>query len=363
VVKKLSLNYIAPINTLGYGVAGANLFSAFINLGVDVKLWPIGQIENSIVNISNSLNNSVLNRHKYDVNAPSLRIWHQKDLSLHVGHGIHSAMPIFELNKFTQVEKDEISRQDIIFVCSEWAKSIVCEECDIDNVYVVPLGVDTSIFSQYNTGVERSCPDCNWTTFLNIGKWEYRKGHDIIWKAFEKAFTPTDRVRLWMMNDNPFISKGQTTFWESLYKKSRMSHRISFLPRVKTHEEVCSIMKEADCGVFPSRAEGWNLELLEMMALGKPVITTNYSAHTEFCNDKNSYLIPILSLELAKDDVFFDGKCGGQWANLGEEQIDYLVEYMREIHREKPKNKEGIKTGCEFTWKKSAEIILNTLKE
>ena len=47
----------------------------------------------------------------------------------------------------------------------------------------------------------------------------------------------------------------------------------------------------ADCGLFPARAEGWNLELLEMMACGKQVIATNYSAHTEFCTKENSILI------------------------------------------------------------------------
>ena len=52
-------------------------------------------------------------------------------------------------------------------------------------------------------------------------------------------------------------------------------------------------MSQVDCGVFPSRAEGRNLELLEMMSAGKHVITTDYSAHTEFCTKDNAGLVPI----------------------------------------------------------------------
>ena len=60
--------------------------------------------------------------------------------------------------------------------------------------------------------------------------------------------------------------------------------RVKMIPRVNTSEEVARIMGQVDCGVFPARGEGWNLELLEMMSMGKPVIATNYSGHTQFCD-------------------------------------------------------------------------------
>ena len=94
------------------------------------------------------------------------------------------------------------------------------------------------------------------------------------------------------MCDNPFIGEGNQN-WQNLYKNSKLGSKIRMIPRQKTHQDVMSIMRQADCGVFPSRAEGWNLELLEMMALGKDVIATNYSAHTEFCNENNCRLIEI----------------------------------------------------------------------
>ena len=86
-----------------------------------------------------------------------------------------------------------------------------------------------------------------------------------------------------------------------------MHSRIRILPRLNTHEDVAVIMSQADVGVFPSRAEGWNLEALEMLSMGKHLIITDYSAHTEFCNKDNSRLIQIDEMEDAHDGIWFHG--------------------------------------------------------
>ena len=121
-------------------------------------------------------------------------------------------------------------------------------------------------------------------------------------------------------------------------------------------------MKQTDCGVFPARAEGWNLELLEMMCCGKHVITTNYSAHKEFCNNDNAHLVNITRNEPAYDGIWFHGK-NGNWANIGPSQVDEIVHYMRKIHDLKQsgllaKNISGINTANKFSWNNTANTVL-----
>ena len=268
------INLITPINNLGYGVAGYNFLKGLYDVDPSVTLYPVGQPEpiGDQEMIAKCINNQV----DYDKNKPCVKIWHQHDLQSRVGKGKYFGFPIFELTDFNSHEFVSLNHCDEIMVCSDWAKGVVLDNLNIDNeqVHVVPLGVDTDVF--YPAPLNKRST----TVFFNCGKWEKRKGHDVIVECFNNAFEHTDDVELWMMCDNPFIGNINND-WSELYKKSKLSSKIRILPRQKTQKDVRDIMALSDCGVFPSRAEGWNLELLEMMAIGKQVITTNYSAHTQ----------------------------------------------------------------------------------
>ncbi len=122
-------------------------------------------------------------------------------------------------------------------------------------------------------------------------------------------------------------------------------------------------MNQTDCGIFPARAEGWNLELLEMMSCGKSVIATGYSGHTEFCDDDNCMIVETGELEDAQDGKWFRGQ--GKWASIGDKQIDQMAEYMREVHKLKQKddlkiNQNGIETAKKFSWTNTANKIVES---
>ena len=124
-------------------------------------------------------------------------------------------------------------------------------------------------------------------------------------------------------------------------------------------------MSMVDCGLFPSKAEGWNLEALELLACGKHIIITDYSGHTEFCTKENSRLVTIDKKEQAYDGKWFDGK-SGEWACIGSDQIDQIIEHMREIHRLKSEgslglNEEGVKTARHFSWENTAKKIIENV--
>ena len=230
--------------------------------------------------------------------------------------------------------------------------------CIPPNVHVVPLGVDMDIFNPAKSTREE-------TVFLNVGKWEVRKGHDILVNAFNEAFSDDDNVELWMMCTNPFYTDEENTQWSNHYKSSKLGGKVRIIPRQRSKKEVYNIMAQSDCGVFPSRAEGWNLEIIEMMACGKKIITTDYSAHTEFCNPENASLIQINEKEPAHDGKWFKGQ--GAWAKITPENITQLAEHMREVHEQKSsgsniENSKGIETARNLSWKNSAEKIISYIE-
>jgi glycosyltransferase involved in cell wall biosynthesis len=351
------INIIAPINQLGYGIASLNIVKALSKIE-DVSLWPIGQPQ-----VTNEEDAKVIREcidaSKYpDFNAPCIRIWHQHDMSQFVGRGERIGFPIFELDKFSDLEKHHLANLNKVFVCSSWAKEVVREQLNIDSVSVIPLGVDTSVFkpSKIKDGED--------TVFLNCGKWEVRKGHDILVDIFNQTFDVSDKVQLWLLPTNPFLSEEEKTAWHNKYCQSKLGSKIRILPRFNTQEEVYSVMQKVHCGIFPSKAEGWNLELLELMACGKPVITTNYSAHTEFCNRDNALLVDIKETELAYDNKWFFGQ--GNWAKISKEQIDQFSDYMKQVHNANMSgsltvNTAGIETAQKFSWNNTAEIIKNNV--
>jgi glycosyltransferase involved in cell wall biosynthesis len=348
------INLQSPINSLGYGVAGYNILKEIHKRDPSVALYPIGRPEiqdQAVISAVSNISNLRLHR-------PFVKIWHQHDLFQRVGHGKYFGFPIFELTEFDKNERLSLHHCDEIIVCSKWAAGVVEDQTGI-KAHVVPLGVDTEIFYPNKISNPES------TIFFNCGKWEKRKGHDVIVECFNKAFNKNDKVELWMMTDNPFLDQQKKEGWERIYKTSELSDKIRLIPRQQEHKDVARLMNMVDCGVFPARAEGWNLELLEMMACGKHVIATNYSAHTEFCSPVNSRLVNTHELETAFDGVFFDGK-KGFWAKISDEQKDAIVEYMRDIHKLKQDgqltvNSNALETAKKFSWSNTVDKLLEAV--
>lgn len=350
----MNINLFTPVNSLGYGTVGLNV-AKFLFDKCNLSLSIIGGVEVSNEQDAKLLQTAVSNSKLLDFDAPCVKIWHQNDMSLFMGRGKRIGFPIFELDSFTNIEKHHLKSLDTILVASEWARDIIISEDINVPVYVVPFGQNIKIDKpKLSTSIK--------TRFFTCGKWEVRKGHDKLIEAFNLAFTEDDDVELHMMCSNPFLNEVQTQQWKNHYINSRLGHKVRFISRVKSHEEVINIMNQMDCGVFISRAEGWNLELLEMICCGKPVIATNYSAHTEFCNNHNAMLVDIDENEPAYDGIWFNGK-GGQWAKLGEDQIEQTIEYMRAVHKKKFINEVGFnKTRNSFTWDNTSMEILKYAK-
>lgn len=354
------INFFGPINTLGYGVVSYNLWKQISQI-VDTTLWVIGSPELPVSNINVDLIQKDINKQSnFNSNIPCLKVWHENQLAERIGKGNLYALPFFEVNKFDNRRIKHLNSAEFIIVTSKWAKNIILDQTNKNNneVLVAPCGVDREIFNEYNSQFNN-----NKCIFMNCGKWEIRKGHDVLHKAFKDAFQNNEQVELWMMNENPFLSSSESNEWKHLYS----DNRIKLIPRVRYQSELAKKIDGIFCGVFPARSEGWNLEALEMMSCGKHIIITDYSAHTEFCNENNSYLIKINNEEPMYDGRWFIGD-NGTWASLEGDAYDQLVSHLRYVYnmwQNDPykQNKNGIETSKIFTWNKMATTICNYIEE
>lgn len=350
---KKQVNLIGPVNSLSYGIVTLNIAES-LSEQVDVSLFPINEFNIDCPPAKVQIVTKCINNTKnYNSKAPSIRIWHQHNLASHVGSP-RIGFPIFELDRFSDMERHHIENVDALFVCSHWAKDVVLNTTSQKNVYVVPLGVDRRIFtpSKITNGP---------TSFLISGKWEIRKAHDKIAKALYKF---KDRnIKVILACDNVFSSPDENNAWVNMF--SFLGNKCAVAQRCALQEDYARLYDSIDCLISPSRAEGWNLPVLEAMACGKHVITTNFSAHTEFCNINNARLIEIDSVEPAYDGRFFNGT-SGNWAKFENRQIEQLCNHIDNIIVEKESNslninQNGIKTAEIFSWNNTSNKIMEAI--
>jgi glycosyltransferase involved in cell wall biosynthesis len=181
-------------------------------------------------------------------------------------------------------------------------------------------------------------------------------------RAFSEAFETTDNVELWMLPFNPFLNEKENQYWFNMVGQSKLKDKVKIFGRLNTQYELASFIFQCNCGVFLSRAEGWNNEIVESMAMDKPIIATNYSAHTEYLTKNNSFMVDIDETEPANDGKWFNGF--GNWAKLGDKQLEQTVEYMRYVYKNNiDSNKPGLETAAYYSWSRTADVINNTMEK
>lgn len=377
----MQINLIIPINQTSYGIASTNIFKQLVKQ-CEVSLFPIGGLE-----ITDQETADLVNKYHYRNRNPSffknghsLKIWHQFDLAESVGRGKKVGMVFYELDRLSEIERTHCQALDLVLTSSIYHRNILrTNKCRSE---FVPLGIDRNIFHEKVLPANLNL-EGNPTIYLCVGKFERRKGHDVLRQAFCEVFTANDNVALVMLCHNPFlidrepsgaVKRDGNQEWQSYYKNSALGHKIHFIDRVPSNAQLASIMKASDCLVSPSRAEGFNLPLAEYLSTGGWAITTDCTAMKDYPScafelpninninydtmmmESTNLKIPMPSTatEIAFDPPFFNGQ--GAWFEFGDAQMNSLIERMRLIHKIKqstgslPMNIEGIKFAKTTQW-------------
>ncbi len=131
-----------------------------------------------------------------------------------------------------------------------------------DNVYKVPNFIDESFI------VDKKEINDEIKNILYVGHIRHTKGVGEILNA-SKSFKNIN-----FLLAGPMVDKDLEVKLDN----------VSFLGP-KTHEEVEKLYKKCDVFLFPSYTEGFSLSLLEAMACGLPIITTDVGANKETVGD------------------------------------------------------------------------------
>ncbi len=162
-------------------------------------------------------------------------------------------------------------------------------------------GVDLKRFSPTPSGQEDALKARYGLTgspiFLTVGGIEPRKNSIRLLAAFAQVLTHQPQAQL-------VIAGGATLFdyapyrqeFLALAKELEQQHRPMIgqsvlLPGVIPDDDLPALYRAADVFCFPSTKEGWGLVVLEAIASGIPVITSNQPPFTEFLNADQALLV------------------------------------------------------------------------
>lgn len=108
-------------------------------------------------------------------------------------------------------------------------------------------------------------------------------------EAYTQAFPRVDSARLVLktINSEFRIEEAEQVRWMARHRPD-----IEIIDEYRSRPEVARMMVDADCYVSLHRSEGLGLTIAEAMALGKPVIATDYSGNTDFMTTDVAIAVP-----------------------------------------------------------------------
>ncbi|HEV8580090.1 MAG TPA: glycosyltransferase [Thermoanaerobaculia bacterium] len=116
-----------------------------------------------------------------------------------------------------------------------------------------------------------------------------RKNPLAVVAAFRQAFADRPEVALYIKTTNAGRHAAEQ---EELRAAAAGWSNIVIRDAYVASGDYFSMLDACDCYVSLHRSEGFGLTVAEAMALGKPVISTAYSATLELANESNSFLVP-----------------------------------------------------------------------
>lgn len=211
---------------------------------------------------------------------------------------------------------------------------------DPGRIKLVPVGVDHGRFNRANRdqAIERVAELTGLRDYiLTVGRLEPRKNHVGLIEAYEMFRSRVD-------NPSPLLIVGQRDFgFEDIFagvQKRNLTERVHFLESADDNM-IADIYRAARMFVYPSFAEGFGIPVLEAMASGLPVITSNCTAIPEVIEDSGILIDP--------------------------HNVDELAEALCRLHTDVSLRTDlaesGLSQSQRWTWDRAAQKYLEALDE
>ncbi len=228
------------------------------------------------------------------------------------------------------------------------AQHIICNSQatanDVCNFYKIKSSKITSIPLAYDTNNFRLLNEVKNSSqrpyFLYIGRHDKHKNLHRLISAFANLkhnFSAYQDYELWFAGPS---HKRYTLEIYSHIEELGIKHQVKFLDYV-TYKELPKIINQAIALVFPSLWEGFGFPVLEAMACGTPVITSNLSSLPEVAGDAAILINPYNHSEIT--------------------EAMRIIATDRQLRSQLSQT--GLKQAKKFSWQKTGQATTEILKQ
>ncbi|MBI9072786.1 MAG: methyltransferase domain-containing protein [Melioribacteraceae bacterium] len=274
-------------------------------------------------------------------------------------------------NELIPQSLENSKKYDLILGGSTWCTEKM-KAAGINNVDTLIQGIDPGIFYP----IEKEKTNDLFIIFSG-GKFEYRKGQDLVLKAIkilQKKYNDIILLNAWynmwpesmkLMGRSQHVDfdiKGNNwiELMEYVYQLNGIDKNRIMTHEIIPNDKLREIYGITDLALFPNRCEGGtNLVMMEYMACGKPVIASYNSGHKDVLTKKNSIM-----LEDMRDSRIYNND-NSLWADWTEPSLDEIVEKIEWAYQNRSQLKQIGKNAGEFmkkyTWEESAKSLLRII--
>jgi glycosyltransferase involved in cell wall biosynthesis len=245
---------------------------------------------------------------------------------------------------------ERINASDEVWTPSKWCADKFKESKVVRPIHHIPIGFDSNIYHEGQKPLDFG-GKLRGFVFISVFSWSWRKGYDVLLKAYLDQFTGKDDVTLLICSryggSSDPSKKDKIKKIIKDYKDASSNPNpphIIYFGDVMPERMMGNLYNTANAFVMVSRGEGFGMPYVESAMCGLPIIASNYSGQTDYLNHDNSFLVEPEEICVQKNieqiSAFYKG-C--PTANFGADATYETRQHMKYVYENygnaKEKNK------------------------
>lgn len=360
---KLALNL--PINSVSFGQVSMLILRTIFerekagDKNIEWFILPHGNVDFNAYGVTDEFKqwlqvkiNKSVETYKRDI--PVFKLWHLNGSLESFGHK-QTLLSFYELDKPSKIELNIGSNNNLCF-SSKYS-------CDVFNIHggnatYLPLAFDS--FSFFQTG--KNYHEDGRIVFNLCGKFEHRKHHQKILRAWIKKYGNNKEYSLQAAVFNPFLNPEQNNDMIKWTLQGGVKpFNVSFYPLMGENSTYNDFLNSGDIILGMSGGEGWGLPEFQSVALGKHAVILDAHSYQSWVDKDKAVLVKPSGKIPVYDNVFFrQGDVFNQGYIFDWNPDDFIAGCELAINRVKSEklNKAGLSLQQDFSKDKFVDNII-----